>query len=218
MARPRIGDLLLADESRSAPAPFVDDPNGWRLDADVPLGRPADQIAPLPLLCTVGGRDRQHALLDLEYLRVLGIGGDPVEAMNVLRFIVAELCHNVWADDVRVTLAGFGSEAAALSAFDPARIRVEPSIPVAVAAFHHRLADAVANLHDVRSPDVLLVATPAVSDQAALSALERDLMAHARRRDGGGGRADAGRPSGRQVPDERRRRSATCTSGSWATP
>ncbi len=101
--------LLLADESRSAPSPFVDDPNGWRLDADVTLGQPADQIAPLPLLCTVGGRDRQHALLDLEYLRVLGIGGDPVEAMNVLRFIVAELCHNVWADDVRVTLAGFGT-------------------------------------------------------------------------------------------------------------
>ena len=94
-----------------------------------------------------------------------------------MRFIVAELCHNVWADDVRVTLAGFGPEAATLSAFDPARIRVEPSIPVAVAAFHHRLADAVANLHDVRSPDVLLVAAPAISDHAALSALERDLMA-----------------------------------------
>ncbi len=169
--------LLLADESRSAPSPFVDDPNGWRLDPSVTLGSPADQIAPLPLLCTVGGRDRQHALLDLEYLRMLGIGGDPVEAMNLLRFIVAELCHNVWADDVRVTLAGFGPEAATLSAFDPARIRVEPSIPVAVAAFHHRLADAVANLHDVRSPDVLLVAAPAISDHVALSALERDLMA-----------------------------------------
>jgi hypothetical protein len=169
--------LLLADDSRSAPPPFVDDPNGWRLDADVPLGRPADQIAPLPLLCTVGGRDRQHALLDLEYLRMLGIGGDPVEAMNVMRFIVAELCHNVWADDVRITLAGFGPDAAALSAFDPARIRVEPSIPTAVAAFHHRLADAVANLHDVRPPDVLLVAAPAIGDHTALNALERDLMA-----------------------------------------
>jgi hypothetical protein len=169
--------LLLADEARSAPAPFVDDPNGWRLSADVSLGRPTDQIAPLPLLCTVGGRDRQHALLDLEYLRMLGIGGDPIEAVNVMRFIVAELCHNVWADDVRITLAGFGPEAAALSAFDPARIRVEPAIPAAVAAFHHRLADAVANLHDVRPPDVLLVAAPALSDHGALSALERDLMA-----------------------------------------
>ncbi len=169
--------LLLADDSRSAPPPFVDDPNGWRLDAEVQLGQPADQIAPLPLLCTVGGRDRQHALLDLEYLRMLGIGGDPVEAMNVMRFIVAELCHNAWADDVRITLAGFGPDAAALSAFDPARIRVEPSIPTAVAAFHHRLADAVANLHDVRPPDVLLVAAPAIGDHTALNALERDLMA-----------------------------------------
>jgi hypothetical protein len=169
--------LLLADETRPAPPPFVDDPNGWRLDARAAVGQPTDQIAPLPLLCTVGGRDRQHALLDLEYLRMLGIGGDPVEAMNVMRFMVAELCHNVWADDVRVTLAGFGPEAAALSVFDPARVRVEPSVPAAVAAFHARLADAVANLHDVRPPDVLLVAAPAMGDHAALSALERDLMA-----------------------------------------
>jgi LysM repeat protein len=169
--------LLLADQPRSAPAPFVDDPNGWRLDAGVSVASPTAQIAPLPLLAAVGGRDRQHVLLDLEYLRVLGLGGDSTEAMNVMRFIVAELCHNVWADDVRVTLAGFGPEAAALSAFDPVRVRVEPSVPAAVAAFHGRLADAVANLHDVRPPDVLLVAAPAIGDHAALAALERDLMA-----------------------------------------
>jgi hypothetical protein len=161
----------------------------------VTLGQPADQIAPLPLLCTVGGRDRQHALLDLEYLRMVGIGGDPVEAMNIMRFLVAELCHNVWADDVRVTLAGFGPEAATLSAFDPARIRVEPSIPVAVAAFHHRLADAVANLHDVRSPDVLLGAR----DQrpGGVERVGTGSDGDARRRNGGGRRADAGRSSGR---------------------
>jgi len=93
-----------------------------------------------------------------------------------LRFIVAELCHNVWAGHVRVTLAGFGPEAAALSALDPTRIRVEPSVTTAVAACHARLADAVANLHDVRAPDVLVVASPAMSDHAALAALEKDLM------------------------------------------
>ena len=169
--------LLLADQARTAPEPFEDDANGWRLAADTRVARRTDRVAPLPLLCVVGGRERQHAFLDLEYLRVLGIGGDPAAARNLLRFIVAELCRNVWAENVRVTLAGFGPEAAALSALDPARIRVEPSVATAVAACHARLADAVANLHDVRAPDVLVVASPAMSDHAALAALEKDLMA-----------------------------------------
>jgi LysM repeat protein len=169
--------MLLAGENRGAPEPFVDDPNGWRLDAGTAIGRATDQIAPLPLLCVIGGRDRQHALLDLEYVRVLGVGGDHIEAMNLLRFVVAELCHNVWSDDVGVTLAGFGADADGLAAFDPARIRVEPSIPAAIAAFHQRLAEAVANLHDVRPPGVLVVASPSSEDRGVLASLERDLMA-----------------------------------------
>ena len=70
-------------------------------------------------MCTVGGRANQHLLLDIEYLRVLGIGGDPVEAVNLLRFIAVELSHNIWSDDVRVVLAGFGDESRALAAIDP---------------------------------------------------------------------------------------------------
>src|SRR5262249_47533918 len=97
---PRPAAPLLAPPRPPAPPPLRDDPNGWRLAAEAPLHGVQDAIAPLPALCTVGGRANQHVLLDLEYLRVLGIGGDHAESMNLIRFIVAELCHNVWSDDV----------------------------------------------------------------------------------------------------------------------
>jgi hypothetical protein len=169
--------LLLADECAAAPRPFVEDPNGWLLPAEVPVGRAGDQLAPLPALCTVGGRSGQHVLLDLEYLRVLGIGGDPAEAMNLLRFIAVELCHNVWSDDVRVTLAGFGAEGPHLAAIDPGRFRLRASVAEAIDTFGAQHASAVADLDDVRAPEALLLANPTPADQRALARLEEELVA-----------------------------------------
>ena len=83
--------LLLADDCGSAPDPFIDDPNGWQLPLGAELPAFDTQLAPLPTMCTVGGRANQHLLLDIEYLRVLGIGGDAVGAVNLLRFIAVEL-------------------------------------------------------------------------------------------------------------------------------
>jgi hypothetical protein len=168
--------MLISDPLRDAPVPFRNDDNGWLLPPDVPIGADPDQLAPLPALVTVGGRAGQHVLLDLEYLRMLGIGGDLREATNLLRFIVVELCHAIWADDVRVTIAGFASDAPTLATIDPDRIRVRSTTIGAIDEFHRQLDHAIATPDDVRTPEVLVIARPNPSDMQALAALERDLM------------------------------------------
>jgi LysM repeat protein len=169
--------LLLADDCGPAPQPFGDDPNGWQLPVDARLPAFDTQLAPLPTLCTVGGRADQHLLLDIEYLRVLGIGGDPVQAMNLLRFLAVELSCNIWSDDVRVVLAGFGDQAKDLAAIDPERMRVQPSIAEAIDRFRHRVACAAAAWDGpAEAPEVLLVANPTADVADNLLALERDLM------------------------------------------
>jgi LysM repeat protein len=169
--------LMLADDCGAAPEPFVDDPNGWMLRPDGMLTPHTDQLAPLPTLVTVGGRTGQHLLLDIEYLRFLGIGGDRTEAMNLLRFVAAELTHNVWSDDVRVVMAGFGDEATGLAAIDPDRVRIQPSVAEAVVRFRRRVARAVANWDAPPGPpEILLIAHPMPEDADELVALERDLM------------------------------------------
>lgn len=168
--------LLLAEDCGLAPMPFVDDPNGWALPANAALRGVDDQLAPLPALCTVGGRTEQHVLLDLEYLRVLSVGGDEAEALNLLRFITVELCHNVWSDDVRVSLAGFGAAEAGLVAIDPDRIRTQSSIAAAIDRFGRRLARAVDAWDESWTPEVLLLANPTSADREVLLALEHDLM------------------------------------------
>lgn len=169
--------LMLADDCGEAPLPFIDDPNGWTLPAGAVLVPHADQLAPLPTLVTVGGRTGQHLLLDIEYLRVLGIGGDPAESVNLLRFIAAELTHNVWSDDVRVVVAGFGDDSSALAAIDTDRVRVQASIPEAIVRFRRRVARSVANWDAPPGPpEVLLISRPSIEECDDLAALERDLM------------------------------------------
>jgi hypothetical protein len=169
--------LMLADDCGPAPRPFRDDANGWMLTPTATLVAHPEQVAPLPTLVTVGGRARQHLLLDIEYLRVLGIGGAPTEAMNLLRFLAVELCHNVWSDDVRVVLTGFGNEAVPLAALDPDRVRVQPSISEAVVRFRRRLDRAVANWDAPPGPpEILLVASPPPEVCDELAALETELM------------------------------------------
>jgi hypothetical protein len=169
--------LMLADDCGPAPEPFADDPNGWTLPPSATITPHADQLAPLPTLVTVGGRTGQHLLLDIEYLRFLGIGGDRTEAMNLLRFIAAELTHNVWSDDVRVVMAGFGDESTGLASIDADRVRVQPSVADAVARFRRRVARAVANWDAPPGPpEILLIAHPSLEDVAELAALETDLM------------------------------------------
>jgi len=172
--------LMLATETIPPPAPFVTLDSGWwslPMDAILPGIPPA--LAPLPSLCTVGGRAEQHVLLDLEYLRVLGIGGDPVESMNLIRYLVADACHNVWSDDLRVCIAGFATaEAEHLRTMDQQRIRVVPSIPDAIDRFSRRFdlgIDTWARPDAAPPNDILFVADPTDDDLSLIADFEQVL-------------------------------------------
>jgi hypothetical protein len=172
--------LMLATGTTPPPAPFVALDSGWwslPMDAILPGIPPA--LAPLPSLCTVGGRAEQHVLLDLEYLRVLGIGGDPVESMNLIRYLVADACHNVWSDDLRVCIAGFPiAEAEHLRMMDEQRIRVVASIPDAIDRFGRRFdlgIDTWARPDAAPPNDVLFVADPTDDDLNLIADFEQAL-------------------------------------------
>ncbi len=173
--------LMLATETVAPPAPFVTLDSGWwslPMDAILPGMPPA--LAPLPSLCTVGGRAEQHVLLDLEYLRVLGIGGDPTESMNLIRYLVADACHNVWSDDLRVCVAGFATaEAEHLRIMDEQRIRVVPSIPDAIDRFSRRFdlgIDTWARPDAAPPNDILFVADPTDDDLNLIADFEQVLQ------------------------------------------
>jgi hypothetical protein len=92
-------------------------------DADI---APADQLAhisaPYPGLVTLGRHaDQQVQLVDLEAASgVISLGGDTAVAREVAASIAVELATNLWSDDVRVTLVGFGDD---LTALNPRRLR-----------------------------------------------------------------------------------------------
>lgn len=68
-------------------------------------------VAPYPALVTLGqDAEDGHVLVDLEYLGVLGLTGDPEAAREVVAAIAIELAVSRWADDITVTLVGAYSE------------------------------------------------------------------------------------------------------------
>lgn len=109
-----------------------DVPDGWSASEDVRawmLPRSTflepdlqTQPAPYPALVSVGqDEDGRTWLLDLETMGACGIGGDPAQVANLMRFMVAELAVNAWSEGSEVMLAdGFGAETIGLN---PARLR-----------------------------------------------------------------------------------------------
>ncbi|MEU1813195.1 LysM peptidoglycan-binding domain-containing protein [Micromonospora aurantiaca (nom. illeg.)] len=190
--------LILAGECpNEPPPPFVaEGPNSWVLPSAVDLPDHEGSLAPLPALCTVGSADAgQHLLLDLERTGMLTITGDPHRSLDLIRYIAAELAHNVWSDDVRVTLAGFDPDQAQMLAdLNPERITVAAAAPAAIAQVRRRVAELRAALDhagatdtvhgrvtdngaDAWMPHVLIVAQPDRADAAALTELEMELTA-----------------------------------------
>ncbi len=101
----------------------TDDARAWMLprwsflEADLET-----QPAPYPALVSIGRDEGDRTwLLDLETLGVCGIGGDPRQVADVVRFLVAELAVNAWSEGSEVLLADrFGAEVIGLN---PARLR-----------------------------------------------------------------------------------------------
>ena len=96
------------------PLPWDGEDCEWSttLDDSIP---DVDQIAPYPLLVSVGQDDagRLH-LLNLEHLGALTLSGDPVAALALARHIAAELALNPWSVSVYVESIGIGAEMAEL--------------------------------------------------------------------------------------------------------
>jgi LysM repeat protein len=191
--------LLLSRPCPDPPAPWQSHGDRWTLPAGAELPPPATApLAPLPALAAVGSQAGIHLLLDLERLGFLTVFGDPGRALDLLRYLAAELAGNSWSDTAEVLLTGFpAAETEQLVALNPDRVRVEPSVPDAVARLRHRIASARATLGhtgvpdpltgrirgvagDAWMPQILVAAGASPADLAALSELERELDGAAR--------------------------------------
>lgn len=134
--------LRLARET-DLPAPWTGRGDTWTSPIAADFDPPADQLAPYPLLVSVGQKDDgELVLLNLEELGSITVAGEPDRCAELLRHIAAELALNPWSTLVEIDTVGVGAELADL---DPVRLR------------HHSTADtttfeqiAVALEHEAR--------------------------------------------------------------------
>ncbi len=186
-------ELVLAGDPGSPPVPWRADDTGtrWKINREDLLvscstGGPCIHLSPYPTLATVGyGSDGAHWLLDLEHAGAISLAGDPQRCLNLARFLAAELGHNVWSENLRVTVVGFGAEMAALN---PERITHTDDIDQAINLLHamfttsldmthtagisviaSRLRDGVVG--DGWPPHVLLIAPGTATESVALTRL-----------------------------------------------
>ncbi|MBK8458802.1 MAG: hypothetical protein IPL43_00110 [Micropruina sp.] len=104
------------------PAPWQPgaDSDTWTLDtgqdADTvgPLPDP-DSPAPWPQLVTLGADEQGWRLVNLEQLGTIHLGGDPLYADDLARYLISELAISPWARDLRIDCLSIGDELAGLS-------------------------------------------------------------------------------------------------------
>lgn len=187
-------DLVLAEPQSTPPPPpwIAVSATSWVVDKTASLSPPdgtsPTPVAPYPTLVSVGCTPAgEEWLIDLEQAGALTFAGDPARCMDLTRFLVAELAHNVWSDHLTVTLAGFGAD---LVDLNPARLTHSENIAAAAgvaanaAAAQREVADREAvdvltgRLHgisgDTWMPQVLFVApswSRNTNDTAAVAAL-----------------------------------------------
>lgn len=116
-------ELLLSSARTDAPAPFVveDDGRVWAVAREAALPPTEHAHAPMPGLVSVGTDGDDRVLVDLEAADgVICLDGPEPRCRALLAAAAAELATNVWSDDVRLTLVGFGEELATLA---PDRVR-----------------------------------------------------------------------------------------------
>ncbi|MGS0688847.1 LysM peptidoglycan-binding domain-containing protein [Nakamurella sp. GG22] len=183
--------LVLADPGASAVfgAWSVQPDGSWTLDRGQPTGydpeRRDREVPPYPALATVGyTAGGEHWLLDLERVGALTLTGDAERAVNLARFLAAELAHNSWAELLQVTLVGFGAEMARMHP-DRLTYTADPAAALAAAAAQRRSVAAVVDesglpvlqgrgrgiAGDAWAPHVLLIAPDALPDRGTLTDL-----------------------------------------------
>lgn len=110
----------------------TDDPCQWTIaTSDITDIGPFDEDSapPWPQLATIGMDDAgSWRLLNLEVLGVVSLTGPPAFAVDLARYIVAELAVAPWARDLQVDCVGVCNE---LIKLNPARLRYfEPTDPI----------------------------------------------------------------------------------------
>lgn len=178
-------DLYL-DEPAELPAPWsgTADTTVWSIDAagaDTLPSNLTDVPAPYPALVTIGhDLEGGHVFLDLEYLGVLHLAGDPQRTQEIIAAVTVELATSQWADDLQVTVVGAYPELE--DALQTGRIRYLPSVGHVLDELTRRAdqdraalaADQTADLQKARvtgaapdawSPEIVILAGPITTRQ-----------------------------------------------------
>lgn len=123
-----------------APAPFVAEESSWILPTgtDLPDLNWTDPAAPFPALASLGHAEGETLLVDLERVGSLSIHGNPARTSELFNHLAAELAHNQWCDDLRVTLVGWGAD---LVALNPSRVRHVTGLAEVVTDIRGRIAE-----------------------------------------------------------------------------
>ena len=109
------------------PEPWTGAEVTWALPLDSDLPDASGEVAPYPLLVSVGHhQDGPLVLVNLEELRSITLSGEPEMARALGRHLAAELVLNPWSMLVEIDTIGIASE---LASIDPLRL-------------HHHQADA----------------------------------------------------------------------------
>ena len=103
------------------PAPWAGSGRNWSVEASAEVAEEPDQIAPYPLLVSVGqSTDSDLVLVNLEELRSVSLTGESVAAEDLGRHLAAELALNPWSSLVEIDMLDIGAE---LASIDPIRMR-----------------------------------------------------------------------------------------------
>ena len=173
---------IVLDAPCAAPGGFTATDGGlaWVLSREAtlePLLSEADGVpAPLPTLVTVGERDGDEFLLNLEHCLSLNLEGDEAAIEGLCAAMATQLASSHLADDLTVLCVGFGQD---LSVFD--RVEHAPDVAAAIEqiARHQRQNRALLGNHppsvetrighrgDYWHPTVVLAPDQLTNDEAA---------------------------------------------------
>ncbi|MCZ4277738.1 AfsR/SARP family transcriptional regulator, partial [Rhodococcoides yunnanense] len=108
---PDAVELVILDDS-VLPDPWLKSETGaWTLPADAQIAPAPTTISPYPTLVTLGSTDDStQVLLNLEELGYLGVSASPDHARGALQALALELVESPLADNLHLTLIGFGQE------------------------------------------------------------------------------------------------------------